>query len=450
MSNLIQFVGDPFVDAGVAVLEFRIKRSCADFERADLEKQADELEHLYSKKAWTGYLSVHFPNSCWCNPTMGVESRNKQRATLLRSFDAPYLDSTGCSYCGRPAQHTADRSVIPLVTGAGNMTAGAGGEPGLPVCSACQYAIQFYPLATLKVNGRPLFWWTPHHEWMYQLTLHFAERVAQIVEGSPDQVVNLGWPSTLLLKNVEVVFADLGGLGNELPLVDLLGCHVTNYGSGPDYGEIRISRGLVDFLRSAQQYSAYRTIRDAAWEDPDARPRRSTQQGEPKADRGRRNLLFEEFGMRLKGDEHRSDAVIRRFFRRHAGREPGVFELACIYARKVLDMTEEQVGAIKELAGQIATSQHADRYLDRLFQRSGMTNYLRILCDISDRMKRAKESPLSMDTVLRAFDLAGEDDATGRDSAVVRELILIRLIEILPQERVQALTVIDQEESKEQ
>jgi hypothetical protein len=47
-------------------------------------------------------------------------------------------------------------------------------------------------------------------------------------------------------------------------------------------------------------------------------------------------------------------------------------------------------------------------------------------------------------------DLAGEDDATGRDSALVRELILIRLIEILPQETVQALTVVDQEESKEQ
>jgi hypothetical protein len=285
---------------------------------------------------------------------------------------------------------------------------------------------------------------------MYQLTLSFAIRVAQIVDGSPDQVVNLGWPSTLLLKTAEDVFADLGVVGSELPLVDLLGCHATNYGSGPDYEELRISRGVLDFLRSAQAYSAYRTIRDAAWENPDAKPRRKSKDSEPKPDRGRRNFLFEELGTRLRGEMHRGDKVIRRFFTRHAGHEPGVFELACIYSRKVLDMTQEQVDAIKELAGQIADSQHAKKYLDRLFQRSTLTNYLRALSEISDRMKRAKENPLSMDMVLRALDLASEDDATGRDSALVRELILIRLIEILPQETVQALAVIDQEESKEQ
>ena len=440
MSSLIQFVGDPFVDAGVAVLEFLVNKPCTEFELKDLEKQAQALEHLYAKKAWMGYLSVHFPNSCWCNPTMGEESRKKQRASLLRSFDIPILVGTACAYCQRPGQHIADRSVIPLLTGAGNMTAGAGGEPGLPVCSACQYAIQFYPLATLKVNGRPLFWWTPHHEWMYQLTLNFAKRVAQIVEGSPDQVPNLGWPSTLLLKTAEDVFQDVG---NKLPLVDLLGCHLTNYGSGPDYEEIRIPHGLLDFLRSAQAYPAYRIIRDAAWEDPDAKPRRKAKEGPPKPDRGRRNFLFEEFGTRLKSEVHRGDRVVHRFSK-HAGRDPGVFELSCLYARKVLDMTDLQVEAIRELAGQIAASHQADKYLDRLFQRSGLTNYLRTLSDISYRMKRAKENPLSMETVLQAFDLASEDDATGRDSALVRELILIRLIEILPQEKLQALPALEE------
>lgn len=145
---------------------------------------------------------------------------------------------------------------------------------------------------------------------------------------------------------------------------------------------------------------------------------------------------------------HRGDKVIQHFFT-PAGREPGVFELACIYARKVLEMTDEQVEAIKLLAGQIAASHQADKYLDRLFQRSGLTNYLRTLSDISDRMKRAKENPLSMETVLRAFDLVSEDDATGRDSALVRELILIRLIEILPPETLQAVPALE-DESQEQ
>jgi CRISPR-associated protein Cst1 len=450
VSSLIQFVGDPFVDAGVAILEYRIQKSCADFVREDLEKQAGELEHIYLKKAWTGYLSVHFPNSCWCNPTMGPESRRKQREALLRSFDAPELDRAACVYCRRPAQHVADRSIIPLLTGAGNMTAGAGGEPGLPVCSACQYAIQFYPLATLKVAGRPLFWWTPHHSWMYQLTLHFAKRVAQIVEGSPDQVTNLGWPSTLLLKTAEDVFQNLGDVSNDLPLLDLMGCHITNYGSGPDYEELRIPRGLLDFLRSAQSYSAYRSIRDAAWEDPDAKPhRKNTKNGRAKPDRGLRNFLYEELGVQLKGETPASHMVVSRF-RKHAGREPGVFEVTCIYARKVLEMTHEQVEAIKGLTQQIAYSHQAEKYLGLLFQRRGLTNYVRTLSDICYRMKRANETPLSMDTVLRAFDLVSEDDATGKDSALVREMILIRLIELLPQRTLQTLPALEPEEGQEQ
>jgi CRISPR-associated protein Cst1 len=447
---MIQFVGDPFVDAGVAILEYRIQKSCADFKTEDLEKQASELEHIYSKKAWTGYLSVHFPNSCWCNPTMGPESRQKQRDALLRSFDAPGLDRAACAYCRRPAQHVADRSVIPLLTGAGNMTAGAGGEPGLPVCSACQFAIQFYPLATLKVNGRPLFWWTPDHTWIYQLTLHFARRVAQMVEGSPDQVANLGWPPTILLKTVAEVFQEFDHASSDLPLIDLLGCHITNYGSGPDYEELRVPRGLLDFLRSAEAYPAYRAIRDAARERPDDKPLRKTKEGGgSKPDRGLRNFLYEDLGVQLKGETPASHKVISRF-RKHAGREPGVFEVTCIYARKVLEMTNEQVEAIKQLAQQIATSRQAEKYLENLFQRRGLTNYVRTLCDISDRMKRANETPLSMDTVLQAFDLVSQDDATGNDSALVREMILIRLIEILPQDKLEALPALEPEESLEQ
>jgi len=136
----------------VAVLECSLEKDCAEFTEGDLAAQAEVLEKLYPKKAWTGYLAVHFPNSCWCNPTMGEDKKRKQREALLRSFDKPSLPGVFCSYCHAPAQHIADRSTIPLLTGATTMTAGPGGEPGFPVCSGCQFAVQFYPLATLKVS----------------------------------------------------------------------------------------------------------------------------------------------------------------------------------------------------------------------------------------------------------------------------------------------------------
>lgn len=279
MQALIQFVGDPFVDSGVAVLEHRIDKPCNEFDRLDLTKQANALEELYSKKAWIGYLFVHFPNSCWCNPTMGAEKKRQLRQSLLCGFDLPAIPGRFCAYCRRPAHNLADRSTIPLLTGEATMSAGAGGEPRLAVCSACQYAIQFYPLATLKVYGKPLFWWTPHRDWMYSLTRRFAERVSRIIEASPDQVPSLGWPSTQLLETAEEVCGEFEAAGKEVPLVDLIGCHVTNYGSEPDYEEIRIRRQVLEFFQTAQQYAAYRSIRNDAWEKQERQTKSGAKRG---------------------------------------------------------------------------------------------------------------------------------------------------------------------------
>jgi CRISPR-associated protein Cst1 len=438
---LIQFVGDPFVDAGVAVLECRLEKECSRFSEADLVAQADELEDIYSRKAWIGYLTVHFPNSCWCNFTMGADKRRQQRENLLRSFNRAAIPGRQCAYCQRLAQHIADRSAIPLLTGASTMTSGPGGEPGLPVCSACLYAIQFYPLATLKVNGRPLFWWTPQHDWMYLLTSEFAQRIAKIVEGSPEQVPTLSWPSTQLLITVEDKIRQLADHKNELPLVDLVGCHATNYGSGPDYEELRLKRGVLEFLRSAQQYSAYRAIRDRAWETIPAKAK--------KPDRGRRNFFFEDLGKQFRAGFERPVNMLKKYFRPQAGHEDGVFELACVFSRKVLEMTEEQVTAIKELAGQIAASKKAEDHLGRLFQARKFANYFRSLTEISDRMSRAEEGPLQTDAILRAFDLVGEDDALGRNGSLVWELLMIRLIEVLPKDRLEKLPELQLEGNEE-
>src|SRR4051794_2291397 len=230
MSQNIRYVGDPFVDTGVAVLEHRTNKPCAEFTSEDLTRQAEELEGIYSKKAWAGYLTVHFPNSCWCNPSMLASSKLEQRTRLLRSLEANPIERKLCVYCARPAQHIGDRSGIPLITGATNMTCGANGEPGLPLCSGCQFAIQFYPLAAIKIEGRPLFRWSPDHDWMFALTYEFAQEVDKLVLATPDQVPSLKWPPSRLFEAIERVL----DANVEVPSADLVGCHMTNYGSGPD------------------------------------------------------------------------------------------------------------------------------------------------------------------------------------------------------------------------
>lgn len=442
MADLPQFVGDPFVDTGVAVLEYRIEKPSREFTLPDLSKQADELEKLYMKRAWTGYLTVHFPNSCWCNATMSDEKKSRQRLALLHSFDAPALDGTSCVYCRRPAQHMADRSTIPLITGADIMTCGAGGVPGLPVCSACQFAIQFYPLAALKVIGRPLFWWTSDHAWMFALTHDFAEKLNRIIEGSSDQVPSLPWPATRLLEAVD---AALERAPADLQPQDLVGCHVTNYGSGPDYQEIRIHRGVVEFIRYGQGHPVYRAIRHEGWKSdvPKSKKKAPVEELPPET---RRNNFYEDLGKFLRDGDSRDTGIIRRYFTRHARGSEGTFELAAVFARKVLGMTQEQIDAIKELADRMSGSQKAADHLDRLFERRGLTNYVRSIADISDRMVRSGESAIPLESVLRAFNMASEDDAFARDANLVRELILLRILEKLPSDRVPETELVETEE----
>jgi CRISPR-associated protein Cst1 len=440
VSSIIRFTGDPFVDTGAAVLEYRLKKPANEISRADSQRQAAELEEIYSRKAWSGFLSVIFPNSCWCNPTMSASSREQQRLALLDSFDWPALPGRTCCYCERPAQHVADRSTVPMLTGATVMTAGAWGRPGLPVCSACQYAIQFYPLATLKVQGRPLFWWTPHHDWMFALTEIFAIRVDQLVTASPDGMPNLSWPSTRLLETAEEVLQQANA-HEALPAVDLVGVHATNYGSGPDFQEFRLRRGLLEFVKAGQGYAAYRQIRTEG-SKPRKKINKKTGKGDP---RYQPNYFFEDLGKLLQPGRQADPAILSRHFRPQAGRVPGVFEVSCMFARKVLEMKQQQVEAIKALANQIAGSQKAEQYLDRLFRRPGLTNYISTLADISHRMSRAGEAPVSMETVLQAFDMTNEDEPLSRNGSLVRELILIRLIEALPQEKLSALPELQSE-----
>ena len=443
MASVIQYVGDPFVDAGVAVLEHRIEKACVDFTRDDLRLQADELERLYSAKAWVGYLSVHFPNSCWCNPTMGVESRSTQRQMLLRSFDEPALAGRFCVYCQNPAQHLGDKSTVPLITGADTMTSGPGGMPGLPMCSGCQFAMQFYPLSALKVGGRPLFWWTPDHRWMFALTRNFSQQLARLIEGSPEQVTNLRWPPSRLFETLEIVMEQREQIGADLNVGDMVGCHATNYGSGPDYNELRIQKGLVEFVRVGLGHPVYRAICAEAWE---TEPRKAKTPLDGEARAPRRNGFYEDLGKSLYGQEVSCSRIIKRYFRPQVVKQEGTFELAGVFARKVSNMTQAQVAAIKELADQIAGSAKAAGYLRMLLHGRGLSNYVRSLVDVSSRMARAGEKPIAVETVLQAFDMAGEDDTLNRNAPLVRELIMLRIIELLPSEAVPETPADEKEE----
>jgi CRISPR-associated protein Cst1 len=430
MSDTVRYVGDPFVDAGVAVLEHRVEKPHAHFTNADLVAQAVWLTEVYSQKLWAGYLTVHFPNSGWCNATMSSENKLAFRRNVLSGFELSVLDRP-CSYCSRPAQKLADRSLIPLLTGATTMVAGPGGVPGLPVCGYCLYAIQFYPLATLKVEGKPLFWWSADPRWLYCLTEEFLSVASTVLAASSDSLLSLRWPSTRLLDAAWRTFNRVLEAGEQIPLADVIGCHATNYGSGPDYEEIRIPRALLGFWQEARSFSFYSDVVRSNWE---AKTEKSSAKGTALQanipDWQRRNLFYEDLGRLFRNREmpHTAFGLAKKYFMRlRAPDEERSFQLTRLFLERMTDMTRERLDAIERLATSIAESSKWKDSVDRLFR---ARDVIRALVDIQDRLLRTKEGALTTADVYQAFDILSDYDTTARDSGFVRDLLLLKILEL--------------------
>jgi CRISPR-associated protein Cst1 len=428
MSDTVRYVGDPYVDAGIAVLEHRLEKEHAEFCLTDLSAQAEWLTAEYSRKVWAGYLTVHFPNSGWCNPTMAEENKAAFRQAVLCGFDLPPLDRP-CAYCGRSAQELADGSKIPMLTGATSMTSGPGGAPGLPVCGYCLYAIQFYPLATLKVEGKPLFWWTSDSQWQYLLTGEFMATVSRVMAVSTDSFMNVRWPSTRLLDSAWRVLNRVLESGAGLRLADVIGCHATNYRTEPNYEEIHIPRSLLEFWAEAKRFPAYTGIVESSWETrPKAKARRETVASEV-PEWQRRNVFYEDLGelIRGSGDQRAAFGFAKKYFGLRGQAANRSFQLTRLFLERMTEMTKDRLDAIERLAHRIADSERWKDSVERLFRARNVTG---ALVDIQDRLLRAGEAPLTTADVYQAFDIVSAEDATVRDSWFVRDLMLLRVLEL--------------------
>ncbi|MCL6560741.1 MAG: hypothetical protein K6U74_18495, partial [Firmicutes bacterium] len=271
INEKVKYTGHPFVDVGVAVLENYLERPCEEFQEEDLVFAAKWLRKQYERKDFKGYLTVHFPNSGWCNPTIKGEKKEAYIQKVLFSYRSePLMPHRACSFCGRPGQFLADRQHIPLLTGTTVLVTAPGGVAGLPVCGYCLFAVQFYPLGTIKVNGRPLFWWTPEPDLTFELVGDTCWKVRRMLAASSEKVINFSWPRTRLLHSAREV---LERYDPDKPLSDCIGYHVTNYGSGPDYDQYTIPRELLEFwmeVRMAPEdvRKAHQWIEQSAWEIP--------------------------------------------------------------------------------------------------------------------------------------------------------------------------------------
>lgn len=463
--DLIRYVGNPYVDAGVAVLELRLHKPCSTFTEDDLQAEAEKLKREYTKKIWKSYLMLHLPNCAWTQQELSSE---KNQAYLSKIFDSHKKDvpelAQNCVFCDRPGKVLADRRFIPLLTGETVMACGAEGSPGLPVCGNCVLAVHFYPLATLKVEGKPLFWWTPDPEWTRRLNGYFYRHVQKILAASSEEFIKLRWPATQLLRAARKVLEEIESLpeADRPPLCDIIGIHATNYGADPNFDELRIPHGLLEFWSAAGALEVYRQVEEEAWENDQPKAKRgrakneqelTVQPANPVPELARRNRLYEALGKAFTTPDYRDSAkkVAAQFFLRRQGNHvaPNTIDLAEFFLEKVAGMEKERLDAIRDIADAIVEARDAKWIIDRLM-RSGRSLYdfMPVMRSLQQRLSKEQKS-IAWEKFLLALNLASDEDATARDTWLVSELVLIRIFERLGQLRSELLAEISSPEEVE-
>lgn len=283
-----------------------------------------------------------------------------------------------------------------------------------------------------------------HKSWTRLLTRRFLSEVQTVASGSTDSMMSIRWPSTQLFKTAAKTFEDWESLrvGEQPPFSDIIGCHVTNYGSGPDYDELRIPKAMLEFWSEARSQPLYRDIEREAWDHIESKKANRKKSSNPEFER--RNRLFEELGQAFKSEDYRARAklVCKHFFisvKKDLIR-PGLFTLAGLFLQKVANMNQKRLDAIQKLGDKIADSSVNQPILDRLFKRSRTSAFVECLTYAQDRMSRAKESPIPTPMIHLALDVVSEDDATARDMWLVRELLLMRIMERLAEKNPELLS----------
>jgi CRISPR-associated protein Cst1 len=449
---VIRYAGNPYVDAGVAVLELRLQKPCAEFTEADLASQADWIKKEYRKKIWKSYLMLHLPNCAWTQANPDSDKNSEYIRKVLESYkpEFPALDRR-CAFCNEPAKILADRRYVPLLTGETSMASGAEGRPGLPVCGYCVFAVHFYPLATLKVEGRPLFWSAPHPMWVLRLNRAFYGDVQRLLAASSDELPKLRWPATRLLNAARQVMDEIERMPEleRPPLCDVAGLHATNYGTAASYDELRIPRGLLEFWSEAGMFGdLYRRIEQQAWESEEVKPKKKgrgkisePEEEQPQIirDASRRNFLYEALGRAFRSPDFREGAkrVAARFFMRRRGRDtdPNTTALAELFLEKVGGMQKQRLDAIRGIADNIADNliiAGNDRKAAwALFRRRlKLGEFLQYLSLVQRKLSDCGH-PFAWENFLLALGLESEEDRTASDHWIVQELILVRLYERL-------------------
>lgn len=454
------YTGHPLLDVGLATLTaFAGKRRPTQLTEQDLRGAAAYMQENYVVNPLKSFLTVAFPNSGFTNPAFEKTPQNRQvyARRVLHAFLEPTAQ-TRDPFTGMPAVNVpldikgilpAGRSYrqhVPLLTGEDVINFHPYGEAGIPLSGVSLLAFQILPMGCAKVSGRLL----AVHSDDPDLLLYFARTFlsqnqkgvamaraagdSKLPDTSPHQA------KTLLIEHLLRAERELRRFEEERAPATLTGYYFTNSGQGAELQIFPLPLEVSAFLSTVLS-PRYAPL----WEALTARGWQLTRK---EGETPRYNRLYED----LFTLPEAAPRFIRLYFLRKPQRTRDRLDptqaydvsreidlvswaLTEIFLRKVIQMEEKRIQAIRELGDALAQFivDRNDRGLFNAFWMARNYGELRAaLIRASSAEVRAGRKPLvTLDSFLSIFEQA--EGIPNHDWRLGRDLVLIRLLEQLYQ-----------------
>jgi CRISPR-associated protein Cst1 len=269
MSLGLRYIGNPFVDAGLAsITAFVGKKQVAEIDMSDLERVANYLKDIYlSLKGVQGQLVTLFHNSGFTQPSFKPPQKAEYADGLLYGFrlKAAKLDVPCTFFPEKAAYRYVHRQYVPLLS-ADNIInfSPEGSGKGLPISGEALLAIAAMPLGAFRCKN----WLVFHHlsgsdsddmtvVLVRDAVKQFQETIS-LLRSEPETK----WPTLKRPRQVyidKILAAESKIHRRHARLGDVTGYHFTNYGTSPSIEIVRLENDVWDFISTAKNDA------EAAW-----------------------------------------------------------------------------------------------------------------------------------------------------------------------------------------
>ncbi|MBN1427704.1 MAG: type I-B CRISPR-associated protein Cas8b1/Cst1 [Anaerolineae bacterium] len=462
---MLKYTGHPFIDVGVAtIVAFASERAQRDLQveevtEDDLAAIADFLEPLWLQENMKIKIFL-FSNSTIPVPTNPSKSAPKYlpdrinyAQRMLRAYrpEVAALEGTRCAFCGDVAVDIASRGQVPLLNGLTIINFSPRGQGGVPICGYCLLAVHAMPLGCIKNQGKLLCVHADHQlvtSYFARQALHKNRMIIGMLNiGEAEEWPNQGHPKTRLVDALTNALANIKSTSerqySHSRNTDWMGAltayHFSNLGSGPGIAIYELPSSVVDFVRETEGqkvHTAWEYYVRRAWIVP--KPKRGEGEAEAMGDHSVwKNMLYENL-FDLPRDWQRFIVGYLmpsgRDFDTWENLPDGNWELIQLFFRKVIDMEQKRINAIRTLGDRLAIYiQHRDR---RLFNEIHFARDYGALRFSLVKVARDGWSPdtdpiYTMDMFNMVFE--EEDETASLSWRLARDVLMIRICEELHQ-----------------